>query len=235
MAEECNLSLGLIKRSEHLAYLLREIGNGGEGRKVVGTAPSGILDRDAFEVARERAGEGHVIIRGPTRMREDVERRRVLSHAATVPPQDLSSADAVDIVEALQVTRLRQRDGTTCGPAVAVMAGAILEPAYGGQLTTGSWFADEQVRVHKQANRIWPRALGTTPPAMARALSVHMPYRWRLFRGRHDDLVDVIITVGAGFPVAMLSASSTQFTLFRSIPTANASNASCGPRLGRNP
>ena len=32
-----------------------------------------------------------------------------------------------------------------------------------------------------------------------------------------------------------MSASSTQFTFFRSIPTASASNASCGLRPGRNP
>src|SRR5712691_12618328 len=32
-----------------------------------------------------------------------------------------------------------------------------------------------------------------------------------------------------------MSASSTQFTFLRSIPTTSASNASCGPRPGRNP
>jgi hypothetical protein len=102
------------------------------------------------------------------------------------------------------VKRLRQRDGTTCGPAVAVVAGALIEPSYGAQLTEGSWFADEQARVHSDANRVWPRSLGTTPAAMARILSKHRPYEWRLFRGRRDDLVDVIITVAAGLPVAML-------------------------------
>ena len=32
-----------------------------------------------------------------------------------------------------------------------------------------------------------------------------------------------------------MSASNTQFTLVLPIPTASASNASCGPRPGRNP
>ena len=32
-----------------------------------------------------------------------------------------------------------------------------------------------------------------------------------------------------------MSASSTQFTFLRAIPTASASNASCGERPGRNP
>ena len=32
-----------------------------------------------------------------------------------------------------------------------------------------------------------------------------------------------------------MSASSTQFTFFRQIPTDSASSASCGPRPGRNP
>ena len=99
---------------------------------------------------------------------------------------------------------LRQRDGRTCGPAVAVMAGAMIDPVYGAQLTTGTWFADEQRRVHAMVSRVWPRSLGTTPAAMARALSVHRPYRWRLFRGRRDGLADVARAVAAGSPVAML-------------------------------
>jgi hypothetical protein len=106
------------------------------------------------------------------------------------------------------VIRLRQRDGTACGPAVAVVAGSIIDPDYGTELTTGSWFADEQDRVHTTVNRIWPKFFGTTPAGIARAFSAFAPYRWRLFRGlfggRHDDLVDVIISVGAGLPVGML-------------------------------
>jgi hypothetical protein len=102
------------------------------------------------------------------------------------------------------MTRLIQRDSTACGPAVAVVAGSILDADYGTRLTTGTWFADEQDRVHKAANRVWPKLWGTTPAGIARTFSVFAPYRWRLFRGRRDDLVDVIIAVGAGLPVGML-------------------------------
>jgi hypothetical protein len=69
--------------------------------------------------------------------------------------------------------RLRQRDSTTCGPSVAVVAGAIVDPAYRAGLTGSprTWFADEQLRVHAEVNRIWPRMLGTTPLGIARALT----------------------------------------------------------------
>ena len=41
--------------------------------------------------------------------------------------------------------------------------------------------------MHAEVNRAWPRALGTTPMGMARALTVHsrgrgVRYRWRLCR-----------------------------------------------------
>src|SRR3954471_10884370 len=61
--------------------------------------------------------------------------------------------------------RLRQRDSTTCGPSVAVVAGALVDPDYRAALTESprSWFDDEQLRVHTEVNRVWPRMLGTTP------------------------------------------------------------------------
>jgi hypothetical protein len=105
------------------------------------------------------------------------------------------------------VTRLRQRDGISCGPCVAVVAGALLDPAYGAVLSDGYRFAEEQRRVHSAVNRVWPRRLGLTPAGMAHALSKHVPYRWRLFRGRRDALDDVAAAVTAGSPVAMLIGS----------------------------
>lgn len=100
---------------------------------------------------------------------------------------------------------LRQRDSVTCGPAVAVVAGALLDPARRTALQGGapSWFAAEQARVHREVNRIWPRRLGTTPAGMARALSAQcgIGYRWRWARGRRDRLTDVLDAAG---PVAML-------------------------------
>ena len=93
---------------------------------------------------------------------------------------------------------LRQRDGVSCGPAVAVVAGARLDPDYAAVLTDDRRFADEQRRVHATVNRVWPRRLGLTPAGMARALSAHRPYRWRLFRGRRDTLADVATAVRPG-------------------------------------
>lgn len=111
----------------------------------------------------------------------------------------------------LEGRRLRQRDSTTCGPSVAVVAGALLDPAYRARLTDSprSWFDDEQRRIHAEVNRVWPRLLGTTPMGIARALTIRtevrgVTYRWRLFRGRRDRLADVLHFVEEGWPVAML-------------------------------
>ncbi len=107
---------------------------------------------------------------------------------------------------------LRQRDRLTCGPAVAVVAGALLDPAYRAKLAGPSWFDTEQGRVHARVNRLWPRSLGTTPMGMAKAMSVQgarrgVHYRWRLCRGlwrRHDAMADVLAAVADDCPVAML-------------------------------
>jgi hypothetical protein len=109
---------------------------------------------------------------------------------------------------------LRQRDGVSCGPAVAVLAGALLDPSYASNLTGSdelagrTWFDAEQGRVHAAANRIWPRTLGTTPWGMAATISGHsarygVRYGWRLLR-RRDALSDVESAVTARWPVAML-------------------------------
>ena len=109
----------------------------------------------------------------------------------------------------LAALHLRQRDGVTCGPTVAVVAGALLDPGRQGELADPAWFADEQARVHAEVNRIWPRRLGTTPTGMACALTARssssgVRYRWLLFRGRRDRLSDVRRAVAADLPVAML-------------------------------
>lgn len=107
--------------------------------------------------------------------------------------------------------RLRQRDSKTCGPSVAVVAGALVDPAYRSALTASprGWFDDEQLRLHAEVNRVWPRMLGTTPMGIARALTTRtrvrgVTYRWRLFGGRRDRLADVLHFAAAGWPVAML-------------------------------
>lgn len=107
---------------------------------------------------------------------------------------------------------LRQRDGVTCGPSVAVMACALLDAEYGAPLRAEfaqGWFDAEQGRVHRAVNVVWPRALGTTPAGMARALNGHSPvrYRWRAAR-RRDRLSDVCAALAGGWPVAMLIGST---------------------------
>jgi len=109
--------------------------------------------------------------------------------------------------------RLRQRDGVTCGPSVAVLAGALLDPRRGAVLfdprSGQALFAAEQGRVHAEVNVLWPRRLGTTPLGLTRAMTAAgatagVPYRWRLSRGRCDRLTDVLAAVHNHRPVAML-------------------------------
>ena len=96
---------------------------------------------------------------------------------------------------------------------MAVLAGALLDSGYRAGLSGADagreWFADEQLRVHRLLNRVWPRALGTTPMGMARALTLRsrargVRYRWRLSRGRRDALADVLEAAAADWPVPML-------------------------------
>ena len=123
---------------------------------------------------------------------------------------------------------VRQRDSVTCGPSVAVMAGALLDADYGARLFAANadgaqqWFSAEQGRVHRTVNMVWPRALGTTPAGMARAITVHsrargVRYRWRRAR-RGDDVADVRAALAQGWPVAMLigAAIPRHWVLFTS-------------------
>ncbi len=110
---------------------------------------------------------------------------------------------------------VHQRDGVTCGPSVAVMAGALLDAEYGAPLQAEraqQWFNAEQGRVHQAVNMVWPRALGTTPAGMARAINARsanrgVRYRWRPPR-RADALTDVCAALAVGWPVAMLIGSA---------------------------
>jgi hypothetical protein len=66
----------------------------------------------------------------------------------------------------------RQPDRRTCGPSVVVVARGL----------PGPWpdFEATVLATHRRLNRVWPRALGTTPWAVARALGGRV--RW--IRGR---------------------------------------------------
>jgi hypothetical protein len=91
-----------------------------------------------------------------------------------------------------------------------LVAGALLDPAYASVLdTTPAGLAVEQHRIHRATNKVWPRRLGTTPWGVAAAISRHsaalgVRYGWRLFRGRRDELADVVAAVDSGWPVALL-------------------------------
>jgi hypothetical protein len=129
--------------------------------------------------------------------------------------------------------RLDQVDDTACGSAVLVALSAWadpaevdrLDPGVGGAAGAGpdgvaAGFGDRydarQRQVHAQTNRLWPRALGTTPWAMVRWLRRRAPaagrYRVRLV----DDLspgdvaaaLDVAgAALAAGRPVPLLVGS----------------------------
>ncbi|MFI5916100.1 hypothetical protein [Dactylosporangium sp. NPDC051541] len=99
---------------------------------------------------------------------------------------------------------VRQTDGFTCGPTVALVASAALDPGYGETITDP---AAEQHRIHKAANFLWPRKLGTTPWGVAAVISRHaaalgVRYGWRYFRP--SDLPAAIAAVESDWPVALL-------------------------------
>lgn len=67
----------------------------------------------------------------------------------------------------------RQVDGVSCGPSVLVVTAALTGSGWPG--VVGSRFADARRTAHRQANRFWPRALGTTPWGMRAWLRRHAP------------------------------------------------------------
>ncbi|WP_433275238.1 hypothetical protein ACQPZA_28515 [Pseudonocardia xinjiangensis] len=136
--------------------------------------------------------------------------------------------------------RLDQVDRTACGSAVLVALAAWADPAEmlrldgeavaGAATASGTTVADahgvasgfgarydaRQQQVHRQTNRFWPRALGTTPWGMVRWLRRHVPgagpYRVRLVddRSRADltaALDEATAALAAGRPVPMLVGS----------------------------
>jgi hypothetical protein len=134
--------------------------------------------------------------------------------AVTLPAVGAARAEsgyAADVrIRDVDLGDVRQTDGFTCGPTSALVAAALLDPSYAAGLdTTADGLAVEQHRIHRASNRVWPRALGTTPWGVAAAISRHsaalgLRYGWRPFRGRRDDLADVTAAVDTGWPVALL-------------------------------
>ena len=73
------------------------------------------------------------------------------------------------------MTWLRQRDSVTCGPSVAVMAGALLDAEYGAPLNSDGaqrWFDSEQGRA-VEADGAWT-AVGDPMDAALHAFSNRM-------------------------------------------------------------
>jgi hypothetical protein len=101
------------------------------------------------------------------------------------------------------LSAVRQTDGYTCGPTVAMVASAALDPVYAAAIEDP---AAEQHRLHALANRVWPRKLGTTPWGVAAVISGHAAaldtkYRWKVLR---KDLHEVLAAVECGWPVPLL-------------------------------
>jgi hypothetical protein len=124
--------------------------------------------------------------------------------------------------------RLDQVDGTTCGSAVLIALAAWADPAEvarlegeGAQPLAGAGFGARfdvrQKQVHRETNRLWPQALGTTPWGAARWLRDHVPaagrYRVRLVDDLSArDVADVLDVAGGalagGRPVPLLVGAS---------------------------
>jgi hypothetical protein len=123
---------------------------------------------------------------------------------------------------------LDQVDGTTCGSAVLVALATWADPAELTRLEAategqplagagfGARFDARQKQVHRETNRFWPQALGTTPWGAARWLRDHVPaagrYRVRLVDDTSErDVAAVIRAVGGalelGRPVPLLVGS----------------------------
>lgn len=123
--------------------------------------------------------------------------------------------------------RLDQVDGTTCGSAVLVALSAWAspqelarldpggsDPVVGGiRQGFGARYDARQKQVHRETNRLWPQALGTTPWGMVGWLTRNVPaagrYRVRLVDDSSaQDVRPLVAEVGAaltaGRPVPLL-------------------------------
>jgi hypothetical protein len=121
---------------------------------------------------------------------------------------------------------LDQVDGTTCGSAVLVALAAWADPQELARLEApstdarglvgngfGARYDARQKQVHRETNRFWPQALGTTPWGAARWLRDHAPaagrYRVRLVDDTSEaDVAGLVRAVGGalelGRPVPLL-------------------------------
>ena len=107
---------------------------------------------------------------------------------------------------------LSQPDQRSCGPSSLVAARILIDPAYAATQNPHA-FAGSVLDLHRQltgasafgrAQLPWPRALGTPPWAVARAMSEFsgIPYRNHIVRwgNRKDDFDALHAAVTAGHP-----------------------------------
>lgn len=199
-------------------------------------------DHAGYQLAAMRPGDRDLVLRALRVARPDVRphlRRavaagypsaRVLELADTSAraspewsAQRLRLLDEQETEQRRLGVRIDQVDQRTCGPTVLLVLAAQADPVLAGELTAprhdehGRRFAERfdrrQRAVHRQSNRLWPRALGTSPWGMARWLRRHAagvgPYRVRLVDDA--DPRDLVVTLAAidtaldlGDPVPLL-------------------------------
>jgi len=110
---------------------------------------------------------------------------------------------------------LVQPDQRSCGPSSLVAAHMLLDPAYAATQNPKA-FAGSVLALHREltaprfggrAQLPWPRALGTPPWAVARAMTTYsgVPYRTRVARwgGRTKEFDALQAAVTAGRPCPM--------------------------------
>jgi hypothetical protein len=169
-----------------------------------------------------------------------VVRRPKPAHASgDAPPMPVVAVRGIPLLSARlgeqrrHGVRLDQVDQTTCGTAVLVALAAWADPAElarldglgaigaaagaaGGAAGFGERYDARQREIHVQTNRLWPRALGTTPWAMAGWLRRHDPaaggYRVRLVDDcAAADVAELLAAVehalAADRPVSLLVGS----------------------------
>lgn len=105
---------------------------------------------------------------------------------------------------------LRQPDQRSCGPSCLVVAKMVLDAAYAeGTLHR---FDAEVLATHRRVIRVWPRALGTPPWAVAREMErvTGVDYQWRLARWRREAAyLRVLAGLETGLPVPLYVGSAT--------------------------
>ena len=105
---------------------------------------------------------------------------------------------------------LRQPDQRSCGPSCLVVAKMVLDPSYAeGTLQR---FDAEVLAMHRRVIKVWPRALGTPPWAVAREMEriTGVDYSWQPARWRREAAYQrVLVGLQTGLPVPLYVGSTT--------------------------